>query len=286
VLLGYIMFIPKAASKSGTVFMSNAARFDVHTHIFHPKISAKVVRQLDSHYHIPPIGTGEYEDLQPRLEKAGISWCCAHSAATAPEQVIPANRWAASLKSIPGIIPFGTMHPGFTDWEAELAFLADHRVPGIKLHPDFQGFRLDDPALLPLFAAMQGQFTLMVHVGDVLPPELNPSCPWKIAAIKRRYPKLQIIAAHFGGYRHWQYVIEALSGLEIYFDTSSSLFAIPQGLLEQIFRAFPQQRFLFGSDYPLFDPGAEMQRLQYRLHLTDTQLENILSNANNLGLQQ
>ncbi len=264
--------------------MSSLPRFDIHTHIFHPKISSKVVCQLESHYHIPPIGNGEYQNLQPGLQQAGINWCCAHSAATAADQVIPANRWAASLKSQPGIIPFGTMHPGYGKMTDELTFLADHKVPGIKLHPDFQGFRLDDPDLLPLFAAMEGTFTLMVHIGDELPPQQNPSCPWKIATIKRRFPKLQIIAAHFGGYRHWQYVIAAMSGLDIYLDTSSSLFTIPQNLLEQIWQNFPRQRFLFGSDYPLFDPGAELQRLQYRLRLSDSELESMLTNANALGL--
>ena len=266
--------------------MSSPIRFDIHTHIFHPKISAKVVCQLNAHYRIPPIGSGEWADLQPRLRRAGIDWACAHTAATAPEQVVPANRWAASLRAVPGIIPFGTMHPAFVNLEDELNFLAERGVPGIKLHPDFQGFRLDDPALLPLFAAMEGKFTLMVHIGDMLPPEKNPSCPWKVAAIKRHFPRLQIIAAHFGGYRHWQYVVEALAGLDIYLDTSSSLFAIPQKLLEEIFHSFPRHRFLFGSDYPLFDPASELQRLQYRLKLSDIQVEEILGNAHSLNLRQ
>jgi predicted TIM-barrel fold metal-dependent hydrolase len=264
--------------------MSAPYRFDVHTHAFHPKISAKVVRQLEMHYQIPPIGTGEYTDLLPRLEKAGISRVFIHSAATAPAQVIPANRWAVSLQKLPGVIPFGTLHPGYDKNEDELAFLHNHGIRGIKLHPDFQGFRLDTPELLPLFAIMEGNFTLMVHIGDLLPPEQNPSCPFKIAAIKKRFPRLQIIAAHFGGYRHWSYVLEAMRELEIYLDSSSCLFTIPGGLLEKIYREVPRQRFLFGSDYPLFDAASEMSRLQYRLHLSDREMEAMLTNANNLGM--
>lgn len=264
--------------------MSELFRFDIHTHAFHPKISGKVLRQLETHYHIPSIGTGEYADLLPRLRQAGLNRVCIHSAATAPAQVIPANRWATSLKALPGVIPFGTLHPGYQKMQDELSFLYDHGIRGIKLHPDFQGFRLDDPDLLPLFAAMEGTFTLMVHIGDLLPPKQNPSCPFKTAAIKKRFPRLQIIAAHFGGYRHWPYVLEAMQELEIYLDTSSSLFGIPQALLEKIYHTLPKHRFLFGSDYPLFDPSAEMARLQYRLHLSDRELENILTNANNLGL--
>ncbi|NMA21364.1 MAG: amidohydrolase family protein [Lentisphaerae bacterium] len=264
--------------------MSNLYRFDVHTHVLSPKIAGKVVRQLEMHYHIPPIGTGEYSDLLPRLQRAGIERVCIHSAATAPAQVIPANRWALSLQKLEGVIPFGTLHPDYEAMEGELAFLYDHGIRGIKLHPDFQGFRLDAPELLPLFAAMEGNFTIMVHIGDLLPPQQNASCPFKIAAIKKRFPRLQIIASHFGGYRHWQYVLEAMQGLEIYLDTSSSLFAIPSDLLQQIYRNCPKHLLLFGSDYPLFDAAAEMARLQYRLHLSDRELETIMTNANNLGL--
>lgn len=259
-------------------------RVDVHTHAFHPKIAAKVLKQLEGHYQIPPVGTGMSDDLVPRLVKCGISKAFVHSAATAPEQVIPANNWAVSLAKNPMLVPFGTMHPAYKDMQGELARLYDNGIRGIKLHPDFQGFRLDDPDLLPLFGAMEGEFTLMVHIGDKLPPAENPTCPWKIAAIKRRFPKLQIIAAHFGGYHHWQYVVEAMKGLEIYMDTSSSLFAISQYDLENIFKSFPRHLFLYGSDYPLWDPESERNRLQERLHLSDNELEEIMTAGSHLGL--
>lgn len=259
-------------------------RVDVHTHAFHPKIASMVLKQLEEHYKIPPTGTGLWEDLKPRMEKCGISKVFVHSAATAPQQVEPANAWAISLKKIQEIVPFGTMHPGYQYMENELARLYDNGIRGIKLHPDFQGFRLDDPALLPLFGAMEGHFTLMVHIGDRVPPAENPTCPWKIAAVKRRFPKLQIIAAHFGGYYHWQYVIEAMKGLDIYMDTSSSLFEIPQELLEAIFHSFPRHLFLFGSDYPLWDPASERDELQRRLRLSDYELEEIMTAGSHLGL--
>lgn len=262
--------------------MSQLPRIDVHTHAFHPKISAKVVCQLQEHYKIPAIGNGTWEDLVPRLDRGGIEKSFVLSAATTPAQVIPANDWAISLLKNPRIVPFGTMHPDFPDISGELRRLYDSGIRGIKLHPDFQGFRLDDPKLLPLFAEMEGNFTLLVHVGDKLPPEQNPTCPWKVAAIKRRFPRLRIIAGHLGGVWHWQYVVKAMKGLEIYMDTSSSLFAIPQPLLEDIFKSFPRHLFLFGSDYPLFDPADEIERLQTRMKFTDTELEEILTAGNQI----
>ena len=260
-------------------------RYDVHTHAFHPKIAAKVIHQLEDYYHVPSVGTGEFKDLARRLERAGLTRCCVHSAATSPEQVVPANRWAISLKKKnPAFIPFGTMHPGFAKMEDELAVLWNAGIRGIKLHADFQGFWLDDPALEPLFAAMEGRFTLMAHVGDARPPKDNPSCPYKVAAIKRKFSRLQIIAAHFGGVHHWKWVIDALQGLDIYLDTSSTLWAIDQETLEALWNAFPRNHFLFGSDYPLFDPADEMENLRQRLCLSEAQMEELLTNAEALQL--
>ncbi len=262
-------------------------RIDIHAHAFHQKIAEKATLQLKEHYKMLPVGNGTWEDMVPRLKACGIQYSTVLSAATKKEQVEPANKYAVSLMKTPGVIPFGTMHPDYEDIDGMLAYLWDNGVRGIKLHPDFQGFRLDDPRLDKLFGAIEGRFTLLVHVGDRLPPKENPSCPYKVAAIHKKYPKLQMVAAHFGGVWHWQYVLDAMQGMnDIYMDTSSTLFAIPQDLLEQIYHAFPKENFLFGSDYPLGDCANEIRLLQERLRLSDTEIEGIMTNANALGLTE
>jgi uncharacterized protein len=266
--------------EGGAAVWFPTVKIDVHTHAFHPKIAAKVVGQLEQHYHIPSIGTGLVDDLLSRLDRAGIETGVVHSAATVPEQVRPANDWAIELqRHCDRVVAFGTMHPAYHDWEAEFDRLYAAGIRGIKLHPDFQGFRLDDPRLRPLFDGMQGRFTLMVHIGDTLPPEENPSCPAKLRSVLRQFPRLRVIAAHLGGYLHWAHVVPNLAGLELYLDTSSSLFAIPQPLLDLIWRSFPREHFLFGSDYPIFDPGQEVVALQRRLRLSDREVDDILRNG-------
>jgi predicted TIM-barrel fold metal-dependent hydrolase len=62
-------------------------------------------------------------------------------------------------------------------------------------------------------------------------------------------------------------------------DTSSSLpFIEPQDLVA-VFRRHPRERILFGSDYPLFDPGDEMRNLRRAAGLTAAALEEILGNG-------
>jgi hypothetical protein len=68
----------------------------------------------------------------------------------------------------------------------------------------------------------------------------------------------------------------------VFIDTSSSLFTIPQNLLEAIFNTHPREQILFGSDYPLFDPSEEMQLLAKRLRLTDSDIQDLLTNGERL----
>lgn len=236
---------------------------DVHTHIMHPKIAEKATAQLEGHYGIRPKGTGMAEDLLTRMDTGGIHRAVVHTAATAPAQVIPANNWVLEVKErFDRFIPFGTVHPGYEKWEQELDRLEERGISGIKLHPDFQGIWLNDPALYPLLEAVQGRFIVMVHVGDDLPPEKNPSCPRKLAGVLDKFPGLTVIAAHLGGYRQWDLALEFLAGRDVYVDTSSSLPFIPSDLLAKIVNRHSRERLLFGSDYPLFDPGREWERLR------------------------
>ncbi|EFL51911.1 amidohydrolase 2 [Solidesulfovibrio fructosivorans JJ]] len=253
---------------------------DIHTHAYHPKISDKVLAQLEDHYGIKPVGTGQIDDLIARAKKAGLEKVVVHNAATAAAQVVPANNWAIRIhRENPEVLSFGTLHPDYPDFERELDRLERNGIKGIKFHADFQGFRLDDHRLWPIFEALSGRFMVMLHVGDNLPPDENNSSPDKVAAIVRDFPGLTVIAAHLGGYLHWQYVLEHLLGKDVYIDTSSSLSFIDDDTLHRIFDGHPRERILFGSDYPLFDPGDEIGLLRRRLSLRDAELESLLSAA-------
>ncbi len=247
---------------------------DIHTHAFHPKIADKVCAQLQAHYGIQPTGSGLVEDLLARLRRADLDRAVVLCAATAPAQVIPANNWVMALqREHPQVVAFGTLHPDYADWEAELERLYAAGIRGLKFHPEFQGFRMDAPALKPIMEAAQERFAFLFHVGDRLPPQDNPSCPYKLAALLRDFPKARILAAHMGGYLHWGAALEVLAGRRVYFDTSSTLPFIPEQQLRELWRRHPRELILFGSDYPLYDPGQELQRLQQRLHLRDSELE-------------
>ena len=260
---------------------------DIHTHAFHPKIAHKAVDHLNSFYSITCSGDGTIANLLERESEAGLEKCVVLCAATAPAQVIPANNYAISLqREHPDqVIAFGTVHPGYDNWESELARIKAAGIRGIKLHPDFQSFWLDDLRLLPIFEAAQKDFVFEIHIGDRTSPEKNPSCPYKLASILRQFPGMRVIAAHFGGYRMWSHALEVFSDNRfenLWFDTSSTTpFATPE-LAHKLLNTFPRERILFGTDWPLYDPVEELQRLQNLGGLKDSEMEVIMSNASAL----
>jgi len=260
---------------------------DIHTHAFHHKIAHKAVDHLNDFYSVNCAGDGTIAHLLERERKAEMEKCVVLCAATAPAQVIPANNYAITLQKEheDRVIAFGTVHPGYEDWESELKRIKAAGIRGIKLHPDFQSFWLDDPRLLPIFEAAQKDFVFEIHIGDKTTPAQNPSCPYKLAAILRQFPGMRVIAAHFGGYRMWAHALDALAGNRfenLWFDTSSTTpFATPL-LAKKLLGAFPRERILFGTDWPLYDPVEERQRLQRLASLTDAEMETIMSNATSL----
>lgn len=253
---------------------------DAHTHAFHPKIADKVLCKLQDHYGIETVGTGLVDDLLLRAKRAGLDKVVVHCAATAAAQVVPANAFAIELrKSHSEIIPFGTIHPDCTDWKAQLDRLRAAGIHGLKLHPEFQGFWLNDPRLLPIIEEAQRDFVFMCHIGDKVRPEENPSCPYKLAALLDAFPDARFIAAHFGGFMHWNYALEVLAGRRVWVDTSSSLEFIEEDTLRGFLKKHPRECILFGSDYPLYDPADEYHRLQQRTGYSDDVMEELLSNA-------
>ena len=255
-------------------------QIDIHTHAFPPAVASKVLTQLLDHYGIQGVGLGLVDDLLTRARTAGLDKVVVHSAATAAAQVIPANNFAISLqRDNPDVVAFGTLHPDYKDWETQLQRLKRHGIKGLKLHPEFQGFWLDDQRLHPIIEAAQHDFIFMVHIGDRPAPKDNPSCPYKLATLLDNFPQAQFIGAHMGGYHQWQHALTALAGRNVYMDTSSTLDFIDDSTLHALFNKHDHERILFGSDYPLYDPATEMSKLQKRMQFSEGKMEQLLTNA-------
>ena len=109
------------------------------------------------------------------------------------------------------------------------------------------------------------------HMGD---KRYDYSHPARLRHVLDLFPKLQVIAAHFGGYTVHEVAKEALKGKDCFFDVSSSLMFMEDGLAEKYINHYGAERFVYGSDFPMWDPVEEMERF-LRLKLTDDQKEQI-----------
>lgn len=249
---------------------------DFHAHAFADNIADKAVSHLIEYYSIPTTHGGRLVDLLRAEAAAECKFCVLLVAATKPQQVQPANNWIlginvmtqedlatqARVAAPPRLVPFGTIHPDFPHLEAELNRLRTAGIRGVKLHPEFQGFGLDDPRLFPVFDFMGDDMILLTHVGDRNITPNNLSTPGRVLKIRQNFPRLPIVAAHMGGYRLWNEAMELLGGKDIFLDLSSTLEFIDPALLRKFLDCHGIEHILFGSDYPLFSPVEELAKIE------------------------
>lgn len=223
--------------------------FDIHAHIFPPHVAERVIAQLEGYYGFKWEGSGVYEDLISSMDAAGVRRCNIFSCATKPEQVETANTYLASLQAqFPDrIVCFGTMHPEYPDPAKELERLKSLGLRGLKIHPDFQRFNIDDPAMIRIYE-LAGTLPLLFHVGD---PYQDYSAPKRLGRVLDRMPHLHVIAAHLGGYRAWEEGKRHLVGRDnLWLDTSSTVGYLPPEEVKKIILSHGCDKILWGSDYP------------------------------------
>ena len=119
---------------------------------------------------------------------------------------------------------------------------------------------------------MEGRLPLLIHAGD---KRYDYSHPRRIANILNRFPKLDVIAAHFGGWSQWDEAQAYLKGKRVWVDTSSSLYDISPERAKELVDDFGEDFVLFGTDYPMWKVNEELERLG-KLGLSESQLEKIL----------
>ena len=248
---------------------------DSHCHVYPDKIALKAAESIGVFYDTPIACNGMVSTLLSEGEKAGITNFVICSVATTPHQVKSINNFIANtVKENPDkFTGLGTLHPDSETIKEDVEEIVSLGLKGVKLHPDFQKFAIDDKKCTEIYELCRGRLPILFHTGD---KRYDYSNPERIIPVLEAYEDLTVIGAHLGGWSVWEEASEKLCGYKnIYVDCSSSLYYMDSEKATSLIRMYGADKVLFGVDYPMWYPKEELERFN-KLSLTNEEKEKIL----------
>lgn len=236
---------------------------DFHTHAFPKKIAARAVASL-SHASggLEPQTDGTVDDLKAEMAKDGVTLSVVQSIATNPGQMRKVNDFAMEMNRDEAIVAFGSVHPDAPDALDELERIHAAGLKGVKFHPEYQQFYVDDEKMKPFYRKISelGLITLF-HAGHDygFAPPYHAMPEHFLQALK--WFDAPVVAAHWGGMGCGEEVVEKLCGTPIWFDLAFGYATMARSTAQQILDKHGADRLLFGSDMPWHRPQWELRLL-------------------------
>lgn len=168
--------------------------------------------------------------------------------------------------------PVGSIHPKLPDWRGDLGRCSEqYGMKAIRLHPNYHGYALDDPAFVDLLEAASAKslvVQIVAQMEDVrtqhplvqaAPVDLKP-----LPAVLKRIPEARVMVLNASRAMS----MTALAGAKVWLDI-----AMLEGVggIENLLRDWPLDRLVFGSHAPFFYWEAANLKLQEST-LDDVQL--------------
>jgi predicted TIM-barrel fold metal-dependent hydrolase len=239
-----------------------AGYIDFHTHAFPDRIAATAIPALEKKGNIKAYLNGTITDLLKSMDLAEIERSVVCSIATRPTQFQPILDWSQSVRS-ERIVPLPSIHPADPEKLEHLQQIKDMGFIGLKMHPYYQDFFLDDPELLEFYGQVNELGLLLVmHTGyDIGYPRIRRADPERILKVLQEVPGLRLITTHLGGWDEWADVRRLLTGRPIYMEISFALDFLDQIRLRDLIESHPPEYLLFGTDSPWADQATTLKML-------------------------
>lgn len=197
---------------------------------------------------------------------AGIGWCDLGLARAANDAALEAAH------RYPGrVVAFCAVDPQWGEAAvAEVERCARLGARGVgELHPDSQGYRLDDAALLApvMEAARRLGLVVMAHASEPVGHQYagkGATTPEVLLRFVEAFPENVIVCAHWGGgLPFYALMPEVAAALErVYFDSAATTFLYRPEVFAVAARLVGPERILFASDYPLLDPRRVLRQVE------------------------
>lgn len=236
---------------------------DFHTHAFPDALAARAMEALHKECDIKSFLDGRISSLLASMDRAGIDKSVICSIATKPSQFDPILAWSQEIVS-ERLIPFPSYHPSDPRWAERISAIKKAGFKGIKFHPYYQEFDLDEKRMFPQYEMIAAEGLIVVmHTGfDVSFSRIRRADPLKIRGVLERFPSLKLVTTHLGAWDDWDEVERHLIGRKIYMELSFSLDRITREKAVSMISRHPAQCVLFGSDSPWTDQAATLSLLQ------------------------
>ena len=174
------------------------------------------------------------------------------------------------------LVPFGAVNPSLPDWEEDLRRCADdHKMPGIRLHPNYHGYKLDDPKFDRLLALAEER-SLIVQIAVGLEDErghhrlvqVPDVVVTPLPAVLVKYPGVRVILLNSFRAVGGEKLLPLATVNNVYAEiaTIESL-----GGIAKVLEKTPLPRLLFGSGAPFYYLEAALLKLK-ESNLSDAQL--------------
>ncbi len=249
---------------------------DFHTHAFPEKIAERAIDTLaHASGGLIPQTDGTLEGLRAEMKKDGVGLSVVLGIATNPTQQHNVNDFAAEVNKQQGFMAFGSVYPQASDVLDELDRIKSLGLMGIKLHPEYQSFYVDDEKMKPIYKkASELGLMVLFHAGHDYGYDEPYHCMPENLVCALKWLDTPVIAAHWGGNGCGKQVLEKLCGLDLWFDTAFGYGTMPKAVAQKIMDKHTPDKFLFGSDMPWHRPVWEMHMIE-SLDISSTDKENI-----------
>lgn len=185
------------------------------------------------------------------------------SIATNPKQQTNVNNFAKEINDEKSVFAFGSVHPKAENVFEELERIKEMGLKGVKFHPEYQEFYVDDPKMKPIYKKISSLGLITVfHAGfdfgykppyHCMPDNLLRALKWFDSPV---------VAAHWGGVSCGSEVIKKLCGRDLWLDLSFGYGTMPKAIAQEILNKHTPDRLIFASDMPWHRPAWEKQLIE------------------------
>jgi predicted TIM-barrel fold metal-dependent hydrolase len=224
---------------------------DFHAHAFPDQVAASAIPYLEEEGDVRALHDGRVASLLNLMDRDGVEKSVICCIATRPSQFEAILDWSKQIRS-DRIFPFPSFHPNDPQAVEHISTIKKEGFKGIKMHPYYQQFFLDDESLDSAYEKISELgLILVMHTGfDIAFPRIRRCDPQQILNVLRRFPELKMVTTHLGAWQQWGEVEELLAGRNIYMDISYTLDQLDAKTARRIILSHPKEYILFGTDSP------------------------------------